>query len=1175
MGVSDPLWSVPTTSLRSAIGHVSLNVDFSPPLYPPFLQGNAFKVFADGSLAHEIGHNLGLRHTNTNDGGGALDRLSCYPYDSSNLQNAGFDSVDYALVPRIVWDIMSYNFQNRMWVTPYTYDILVRGKLQPQGDSINPTWNPRFGGCPAFGAQNSIVDPAIAVARPPAQAETEASPQARPAAAPVDSIILSGTISKSGTATFDRSYRVSTSGALDESDPAGKYCVRFAGSAAAPVTFCFDLSFIAAETGAALDSEAFSFQVAFPPQTTQIDLLSQGKTIASATVSRNAPVIAFVSPKSGDQWNGGTQSIQWNASDADGDSLTYILLYSTDGGVTYVPIDMDLTATQYMLDPSKIMGGSQVYFRVMASDGINTAAASVGPVNVKQAPRLSVPIALSTPNAATGQSVMASIAVANTGTGPATITATTINSGAFTVLDPPVPFVIPAGKMRSLTVQFSPAGTGVDSGTLSIASDDPTGPAKVSLSGQSFANPVPDAEVASISIDFGSVPAGQAKDLPLTVLSAGGADLIVNSVSSSNASFLPVGVKTPLTIPAGQEQAITIRFAPSIAGSQTGSLAIVTNDPVHSTRTVALTGTGAGAPPAGNAPQIRANNGILNAASFQTPLVRGSLAALFGSNLANGIVQPDKLPLPTNLGGAQVTFGGFPAPLIYVSPGQINFQVPFEAPISGTAQVVAIRDGTPSAAQAVSMTEYALGIFSYARNATTLDPIIVHANNTLVTPSSPAVANEILVIYSTGAGTFDRPPATGAGSSGTAVATTRVTPTVTVGGAQAQVLFSGLTPSLVGVVQINIKLPASLPAVGTLPLVVQFGASSSPSVNLNVAGQPASATGHLALTFLPNPATQGSDGKWTYSLTLYETAGVGVTITKLTIGGIDSTFAIAAIFGSTRVGPMEVVLANLSAIGYTPPVDLVYQFTGNDDAGHTGLTWTGAVRLNGPVSPPISGTGDTTTGLVSWWKFDEGSGQTVRDSVGANNGTIQGTAVWTTGKFGGALDFNGTTNYVLGANAGSGFPVGSAARTISAWVKASFASMFDTGIFHYGTVGNAAPATNFHLFMSGEPNTGKIGFGNGYGFGTVQGTTSAGDGGWHNIVGVYDGAGGSARIYVDGVQQVSGPLATTPNTGTGTPWQIGRFQQTSFPSFSGPIDDVRIYNRALSATDVQALYNGR
>ncbi len=235
-----------------------------------------------------------------------------------------------------------------------------------------------------------------------------------------------------------------------------------------------------------------------------------------------------------------------------------------------------------------------------------------------------------------------------------------------------------------------------------------------------------------------------------------------------------------------------------------------------------------------SSPQIGAG-GIANAASFQAPLTRGALASIFGSNLAGGIAGATQIPLPRTLGGVQVTVAGTLAPLVYVSPGQINFQVPFEAPITGNVAVVVTRDGTPSTPQNAAMAEYAPGVFTYARNATTLDPVILHGvDNSLVTPSSPATANEVLVIYATGAGSFDHPPATGNAASDAPVANTLVTPTVKIGGASAQVQFAGLTPGLVGLLQINIQLPVTLPAGSSLPLVIAFGSSAAPTVNLAV-----------------------------------------------------------------------------------------------------------------------------------------------------------------------------------------------------------------------------------------------------------------------------------------------------------------------------------------------------
>jgi uncharacterized protein (TIGR03437 family) len=223
----------------------------------------------------------------------------------------------------------------------------------------------------------------------------------------------------------------------------------------------------------------------------------------------------------------------------------------------------------------------------------------------------------------------------------------------------------------------------------------------------------------------------------------------------------------------------------------------------------------------------------VNAASFHAPLTRGALATIFGSNLAANIAVASQVPLQTTLGGVQVRVAGRLAPLVYVSSTQINFQVPFEAPITGNVALVVTRDGTPSTPQNAAMAEYAPGVFTYVR-ISTVDPVIVHQDNQLVTPTNPATANEILIIYATGVGSFDHPPATGAAPVSSPLANSLVTPTVKVGSATAEVQFAGLTPGSVGLVQINIKLPPTLPAGNSLPLLLAFGASAAPVVNLAV-----------------------------------------------------------------------------------------------------------------------------------------------------------------------------------------------------------------------------------------------------------------------------------------------------------------------------------------------------
>ena len=238
-----------------------------------------------------------------------------------------------------------------------------------------------------------------------------------------------------------------------------------------------------------------------------------------------------------------------------------------------------------------------------------------------------------------------------------------------------------------------------------------------------------------------------------------------------------------------------------------------------------------------NAPKINAG-GIVNAASFQAPITRGALATIFGSNLAGGYAQAYPMPVPTTLGGVQVMVDGNAAPLFYVSPYVINFQVPFEAPASGNVAVVVLRDGSPSPVENVAMADYAPAVFTYPGDATnTRYPVIMHQDNTLVTPTNPATANEYLSIYATGVGSFDHPPATGAQASASPLARVSVLGTIHVGvNDVAKILFAGLTPGSLGMLQINIQLPADLPASPagySLGLSMSFdGGNVSPVVPL-------------------------------------------------------------------------------------------------------------------------------------------------------------------------------------------------------------------------------------------------------------------------------------------------------------------------------------------------------
>jgi uncharacterized protein (TIGR03437 family) len=249
----------------------------------------------------------------------------------------------------------------------------------------------------------------------------------------------------------------------------------------------------------------------------------------------------------------------------------------------------------------------------------------------------------------------------------------------------------------------------------------------------------------------------------------------------------------------------------------------------------------------------------VSAAGSVPGIARGSVASLYGSALADAAASATSVPLPTTLGNVQVSVNGVNAPLWYAGPGQINFQVPFESPLQGQASVVVTRDGMSSSPMTVALTPYAPSIFTYQRVAGVFDPMIVHAaNSQLVTPTSPAVAGEYIVVYGTGIGDLTVVPATGAPSPTTPFAAAQETPSATIGAINAPVSFAGLTPGGIGLAQFNIQVPVTVPAGSTLPLLIKFNGVSSASVNLAV--QPGTAASASEITTIVGSGVKGFAG---------------------------------------------------------------------------------------------------------------------------------------------------------------------------------------------------------------------------------------------------------------------------------------------------------------------------
>ena len=222
-------------------------------------------------------------------------------------------------------------------------------------------------------------------------------------------------------------------------------------------------------------------------------------------------------------------------------------------------------------------------------------------------------------------------------------------------------------------------------------------------------------------------------------------------------------------------------------------------------------------------------NGVVSSASFQPKISPGMLATIAGSNLATSTGSDTTLPLLTSFGEATVTVNGKAAPILYASPSQINFQVPWGTAV-GNATVIVSVDGTPSSSATVPVTSAAPGIFFNSSGAA----IAQNHDFSLNTPANPAHAGSYLIAYLTGSGPVTPAVADGAATPSTGLVQPTSSISVTIGGAPATVLGSALTPGFVSLLQLNITVPSGL-AAGSYPMIVTIGGQVSNSATVSIA----------------------------------------------------------------------------------------------------------------------------------------------------------------------------------------------------------------------------------------------------------------------------------------------------------------------------------------------------
>jgi Concanavalin A-like lectin/glucanases superfamily/Divergent InlB B-repeat domain len=240
-----------------------------------------------------------------------------------------------------------------------------------------------------------------------------------------------------------------------------------------------------------------------------------------------------------------------------------------------------------------------------------------------------------------------------------------------------------------------------------------------------------------------------------------------------------------------------------------------------------------------------------------------------------------------------------------------------------------------------------------------------------------------------------------------------------------------------------------------------------------------------------------------------------------------------------------------------------------DGSTYTVLATSPAITSSAQAPPP----GPAPSGLVAAYAFREGSGSFTADSSGSGNAGTISSAAWTSqGKFGSALLFNGISSYVNVGNAPSLQITGS--MTVSAWIKATSWQFSQTAIVSKRTTGGYG----FQLDTSSDTGARTTSFK----LTSPTGATVARYGAtplqldqWYYVTAVYDAAARSLNIYLNGSLDngfLVGPV-TGSQSNSSTNVIIGQSAGASTLNFSGVIDEVRVYNSALSPAQIQTDMN--
>jgi endo-1,4-beta-xylanase len=209
----------------------------------------------------------------------------------------------------------------------------------------------------------------------------------------------------------------------------------------------------------------------------------------------------------------------------------------------------------------------------------------------------------------------------------------------------------------------------------------------------------------------------------------------------------------------------------------------------------------------------------------------GSLADIYGTNLASAPAVAPGTPLAAALGNVQVTVNGTAAPLYYVSSGQVDFQIPYSiAP--GPVLVRVTSNGTTGGSAGITVQPAAPSLLTYVDASGKTWAVAQNQNYTVNSSTNCAAPGSYVTAYLIGSGPLNNAIPSGAAAPASPLSSETLTTTATLGTTPATVTFAGMAPGFVGLMQVDLQAPN---VSGNLPLQIQVGTFVSNQALLCVA----------------------------------------------------------------------------------------------------------------------------------------------------------------------------------------------------------------------------------------------------------------------------------------------------------------------------------------------------